>query len=111
MEQRRIHDFIPEVKDYYTITSEGEIYSDNSGRMKTRNRSGTEYQIINLSLLNGTKRTFRLHRLVLMAFNPVPIMEELEVNHIDGDKLNNALSNLEWCTSSENQKHAFNLGL
>ena len=29
MEQRRIHDFIPEVKDYYTITSEGEIYSDN----------------------------------------------------------------------------------
>ena len=79
--------------------------------MKTRNRSGTEYQIINLSLLNGTKRTFRLHRLVLMAFNPVPNMEELEVNHIDGDKLNNALSNLEWCTSSENQKHAFNLGL
>ena len=46
-----------------------------------------------------------------MAFNPVPNMEELEVNHIDGDKLNNALSNLEWCTSSENQKHAFNLGL
>lgn len=41
--ERRIHDFLPEVKDYYTITSDGEFYSDNSGKMKTRNRSGTEY--------------------------------------------------------------------
>ena len=55
-------------------------------KMKTRNKPGTEYQIINFSLISGVKRTFRAHRLVLMAFNPVENMDKLEVNHIDGDK-------------------------
>lgn len=79
--------------------------------MKTRDRKGTEYQIINLSKLDGKKRTFRVHRLVMMAFNPVENMNELEVNHLDGNKKNNKLENLEWCTASENQKHAFETGL
>lgn len=79
--------------------------------MKTRDRQGTEYQIINLSKLDGKKRTFRVHRLVMMAFNPVENMDELEVNHLDGNKKNNKLENLEWCTASENQKHAFKTGL
>lgn len=79
--------------------------------MKTRNRKGTEYQIINLSKLDGKKRTFRVHRLVMMAFRPVENMDELEVNHLDGNKKNNKLENLEWCTASENQKHAFKTGL
>lgn len=79
--------------------------------MKTRNRAGTNYQIINLSKLDGSKRTFRVHRLVMMAFNPVENMDELEVNHIDGNKKNNKLENLEWCTASENQIHAFKTGL
>lgn len=79
--------------------------------MKTRNRAGTDYQIINLSKLDGSKRTFRVHRLVMMAFNPVKDMNELEVNHMDGNKKNNKLENLEWCTTSENQIHAFKTGL
>lgn len=79
--------------------------------MKTRNRAGTDYQIINLSKLDGSKRTFRVHRLVMMAFSPVENMDELEVNHIDGNKKNNKLENLEWCTASENQIHAFKTGL
>lgn len=103
MEKKRIHDFLPEIKDYYTIYSNGDIYSDNSGKMKTRNRAGTEYQIINFSRTDGKKQTFRVHRLVLMAFNPIEGLENLEVNHKDGNKKNNDLSNLEWCTSSENK--------
>ena len=79
--------------------------------MKTRDRAGTDYQIINLSKLDGSKRTFRVHRLVMMAFNPVENMDELEVNHIDGNKKNNKIENLEWCTASENQIHAFKTGL
>lgn len=109
--EKRIHEFLLDIKDYYTITSDGEIYSDNSGLMKTRNKKGTEYQIINLSKLDSSKQTFRIHRLVLMAFNPVENMDSLEVNHKDGNKKNNKLENLEWCTRIENQQHAYTTGL
>lgn len=109
--EKRLHDFIPEIKDLYTVTSDGEFFSDNTGKMKTRNRAGTEYQIINFMKQDGTKKTYRAHRLVLMAFQPCENMDKLQVNHIDGNKKNNKLENLEWCTSSENQKHAFKLGL
>lgn len=109
--EKRINDFLPNIKDLYTINDNGEIFSDISGKMKTRNKGNTEYQIINFMTQEGKKKTYRVHRLVMMAFKPVQDMDKLEVNHIDGDKKNNALSNLEWCSSSENQKHAFQTGL
>jgi antitoxin component HigA of HigAB toxin-antitoxin module len=109
--KKRVHDYIPYIKDLYTIDGLGNIYSDISGRMKTRNKGNTEYQIINLMTLEGKKKTFRVHRLVMMAFHPIQNMDDMEVNHIDGNKQNNALSNLQWCTSSKNQLHAFQIGL
>lgn len=109
--ERRIHDFLPEIKDYYTINDKGEVFSDNSGKMKTRNRAGTEYQIINFQTVDGKKKTFRVHRLVLLAFEPCHPIEKNEVNHIDGNKKNNSLENLEWITASENQQHAYRTGL
>ena len=105
--EKRINDFLPNIKDLYTINDNGEIFSDISGKMKTRNKGNTEYQIINFMTQEGKKKTYRVHRLVMMAFKPIEDMDNLEVNHIDGDKKNNALSNLEWCSASENQKHAF----
>ena len=52
----------------------------------------------------------RLSRLVAMAFIPNP--DNLpEVNHIDGDKLNNCVTNLEWCSSKQNARHAWDTGL
>lgn len=111
MEQRRLASFLPDIKDFYTITTDGDVYSDNSGKMRTRNKAGTEYQIINFMKKDGTKKCYRLHRLVMMAFEPIPNPEEMEVNHKDGNKKNNKFSNLEWCTSSENQKHAIRTGL
>lgn len=109
--EKRINDFLPNIKDLYTINDNGEIFSDISGKMKTRNKGNTEYQIINFMTQEGKKKTYRVHRLVMMAFKSIKDMDKLEVNHIDGDKKNNALSNLEWCSSSENQKHAFQTGL
>ncbi len=55
-------------------------------------------------------RTESLHRLVANHFIPNPLGRK-EVNHIDGDKANNHASNLEWCTRSENMKHAYANGL
>lgn len=56
------------------------------------------------------KKRYLIHRLVAKAFidNSNNL---LEINHIDGNKLNNHIENLEWCTHKENMLHAFNTGL
>ena len=53
---------------------------------------------------NGKVKSMRVHRLVALSFIP-NIHNKPHVNHIDGDKLNNHYSNLEWCTASENELH------
>lgn len=59
---------------------------------------------------DGKPKSIRTHRLVAAAFCENPHNKK-EVNHIDGNKKNNHADNLEWCTSSENQKHAYKMGL
>lgn len=58
----------------------------------------------------GVKTSIRNHRAVALAYLPNPENKE-QVNHKDGIKENNSISNLEWCTNSENQIHAIESGL
>ena len=102
-----------EVSDLGRVKSLGNGMSTDSRTkevriMKTRIKK-TGYEHIKLCKEGGHKHT-SVHRLVALAFLDKPV-ECTEVNHIDGVKANNQLSNLEWVTGSRNQKHAFELGL
>ena len=62
------------------------------------------YRQVTLSK-NAKSHTLRVHRLVALAFIPNPLNKPY-INHIDGNKTNNCVDNLEWCTASENNWHA-----
>lgn len=70
---------------------------------------GRGYLRVDLSK-DGKPKHFNVHQLVALAFIPNPNCKR-EVNHIDGNKLNNYVDNLEWCTQSENIQHAVATGL
>lgn len=60
--------------------------------------------------INKKSKHYNIHRLIAIAFIPNPDNKPC-INHIDGNKQNNNISNLEWCTIEENNKHALNNGL
>ena len=68
-------------------------------------RSNCKYLMVHLTKHNQIK-SYLVHRLVAITFLPNPESKP-EVNHIDGDKLNNNAYNLEWTTRSDNLKHAY----
>jgi len=65
-----------------------------------------------IALINNKHtKVYRIHRLVMEHFGKPQPSDEYQVNHIDGDKSNNGIDNLEWVTPKENTVHAFNIGL
>lgn len=75
------------------------------GKLLKPNRHGNGYLFVNLA-----GKQVSVHRLVATAFIPNPMGKE-QVNHKDGNKANNTVDNLEWCTASENTRHAVQNGL
>lgn len=91
----------------YQISNLGKVKSLCYGREKIMKKCidtyGYEYVIF---CKNGTRKPMLVHRLVAKAFIDNPL-EKPQVNHLSGVKTDNAVSNLEWCTASENLKHAY----
>ncbi len=95
--------------EHYAITREGKIFSIRSGRFLNTQSSDGGYETVTLQKGKKT-RTLKIHRLVALMY--IDNSENKpQVNHKDGIKTNNHVSNLEWCTRSENMLHAYDFNL
>lgn len=109
--EKRISELYPSVKDCYIITDKDEIINTNTGNKIRHLIAKDGYVMVSLMKKGGGTRYLPFHRIKMMAFAPVENMDSLQVNHIDGNKENNELSNLEWVTSKQNIQHAWKTGL
>lgn len=72
------------------------------GKLKSSRIEKAGYALCDLMLDNGKKKTVRIHQLVYHSFNNTEPIKGMVVDHIDGDKSNNSLDNLQFITHSEN---------
>lgn len=102
---------IPGYEGLYEIDRQGNVYAMfafqqwKPGRLNKTRLNPLGYMTTVLTK-NGQGKTRSIHRLLMLTFNPVENSDQLEVNHIDGNRANNNLDNLEWCTHAENMKHS-----
>jgi len=105
---------------------EGFYQISNFGNVKSLKRKSSIGRLLKERLLKPTPDTkgylrvafhikskathYSVHRLVGLMFLENPLNKE-QINHKDGNKENNNVSNLEWCTNKENSDHAYNTGL
>ena len=97
------------VLELYEVTKCGKVFSKRSNKELTGCVDLAGYRKI-APRINGTRYQTTAHRLVALKYIPNP-NNLPQVNHKDGDKLNNHVSNLEWCTPKHNIRHAHRVGL
>jgi hypothetical protein len=103
---------VPEYVGFYEVTKTGKLRSlhPKEGPKMVKARVDWGGYLAVVLCKGGNPKTMRVHRVVALTFVPNPA-QKLFVNHLDGDKLNNCVDNLEWVTHSENLKHAYAKGL
>ena len=115
---------IPGYEGYYKVSDKGRVLSligwnghqyvkrkkIIKGWTQTTDEKGDYKRQMILLVKDGNRKECKIHRIVAGVFIPNP-EDKPNVNHIDGNPLNNRLENLEWCTQKENVVHAIEIGL
>lgn len=91
----------------YEVSNIGNVRNKNTGHIKALRLTADGYKQVSLNTGgHGKSKSYLVHRLVADHFHEGD-HSGLQVNHIDGDKQNNRVDNLEWCTGSQNVQHAY----
>lgn len=88
----------------YSVSNYGEVRNNKTGKLMKLRKNEKRYLRTNLTK-NGNQKSVRVHRLVAQAFIPNP-ENKPQVNHIDFNKENNCVNNLEWVTNKENTQYS-----
>ena len=97
---------------FYKIDRFGNVFSNQyGGGFLSHIITDRGYHVVSLQEINGRRIQRKVHRLVMMTFCYFDGCEELEVDHKNGDKSNNSVTNLEWVTGKVNVERAINNGL
>jgi len=103
---------IPNYDGLYQVSNLGRVKSLQYGKERILKPNRNKYGYLMQAITKNKKlKLCTIHRLMMLSFKPDEYFEGAEVNHRNGIKDDNRLENLEWCTSSENQKHAYIMGL
>ena len=94
----------------YNVSDFGRVKSFHNGKIIIRKPAFSNGYLKVSLCKDGSIRTHKIHTLVAKAFIPNP-ENKPSVNHIDGNKTNNCVENLEWSTQTENMQHASQIGL
>lgn len=105
---------IAECNGEYYISDHGQVKSYKLGKERILKPVligvlGNQYLAIAI-WRNGKRKMHKIHRLIALAFI-LNKQNKPQINHMDGNKLNNHIDNLEWVTAKENQQHAWQTGL
>lgn len=94
----------------YSISETGELYNTTTKKFLKGTINKLGYRVYRISI-NGLSKDLYAHRMVAETYLPCGDPQKNCVNHIDGDKLNNSVCNLEWVTKADNNRHALQTGL
>lgn len=103
--------FIPNLQEWYYVSNYGRVYSRFTDSLIKPGNRRDGYLIVLLRTKDNSAIAPVIHRLVMMAHKPIANPDDFHVNHIDGIKTHNIITNLEWVTRSENMLHAYHTGL
>lgn len=98
-------------EDYFQVSNKGQIFSKRSNKILKQYLHENGYFIFSTKLFGRNSKAvcFKIHRVVAEAFIVNP-ENKPAVNHIDSNRTNNCVENLEWCTYKENAQHCVKMG-